>query len=90
MYLKENIKSLFQMDTLLASSDGLNLRVYMCEKHGWDDAQWREYNNLYKGYLLEDNIVGAQANKPKLLYKDNDIVAIIFDVQVKSLCTIHG
>jgi hypothetical protein len=66
------------MDTLIASlTEGLDLQTYMCEKHGWDDNTWLEYSSLYKGYLSEDNVVGIQTNKPKLLYKDNEIIAII-------------
>ena len=75
--LSENIKRLFRMDTLIASLEGVELSEFMCKKHRWTHNVWRTYSAQYKEYLLADEKEFSPVRKPKLLYKENDLIAVI-------------
>ena len=65
------------MDTLIASLEGTELSEFMCKKHGWKHNDWRSYSAKYKEYLLADEQDFSPVRKPKLLYCENDLIAII-------------
>lgn len=45
--LIHNIVTLFRVDTLIASTNGVLLKDYMMTKHGWTNEKYGEYLQVY-------------------------------------------
>lgn len=60
MIIKDNIIKIFVVDTLICSTQALQLMKYQMEKHAWSQEEWEEYykiyqDNLNKIELVDDN-----------------------------------
>jgi hypothetical protein len=52
--LIHNIVSLFKIDTLIASTNGVPLKEYMMTKHGWKSETYGEYLHIYMHSLTKE------------------------------------
>lgn len=54
----EGVKSVFQTGTLVCSTQGLELELYMKRKHGWSMQEYKEYLEVYKQtFVGETNVI---------------------------------
>lgn len=51
--MTEAVIATFRNDTLVASLAGESLKEYQMKKHGWTEAQWKEYYDVYVSYVVE-------------------------------------
>lgn len=51
--MTEAVIATFRNDTLVASLAGETLKEYQMKKHGWTEAQWKEYYDIYVSYVVE-------------------------------------
>ena len=59
----EGIKATFQVDTLICSTQGLDMELHMRSKHGWSKQAYTEYLETYKQTMVgETEIPPIQYN----------------------------
>jgi hypothetical protein len=47
MVIKENIAAIFSFDCYICSSQLIDLKEFMMNKHNWSEEQFNEYKNVY-------------------------------------------